>query len=66
MTLSVSCSPAFRELVVFVPPHRQAFCIEPYTCTTDAINLQQQGLDAGLLVLPPGEKWSAVVELSVA
>ena len=63
--LRLFCSPAFRELVVFTAPHRQAFCIEPYTCTTDAINLQQQGVDAGWLVLPPGGRWRAVVELRV-
>ena len=55
------CSPAFREMVVFTPPHRQAFCVEPYTCTTDAISLP----DGGLIVLPPGGSWSAVVELRV-
>jgi aldose 1-epimerase len=59
------CSPAFRELVVFNPPHRQAFCVEPYTCTTDAINLQARGIDAGWLVLEPGASWSAVIELWV-
>jgi aldose 1-epimerase len=59
------CSPAFREMVVFNPPHRQAFCIEPYTCTTDAANLQAKGLDAGWLALEPGASWSAVVELWV-
>jgi aldose 1-epimerase len=59
------CSPSFREMVVFTPPHREAFCVEPYTCTTDAINLQAAGIDAGWLVLPPGEAWSAVVELWV-
>jgi aldose 1-epimerase len=59
------CSPVFREMVVFNPPHREAFCIEPYTCTTDAINLQQRGIDAGWLVLEPGASWSAVVELWV-
>lgn len=63
--LRVSASQAFRETVVFTPPHRQAFCIEPYTCATDAINLQQQGMDAGLLVLGPGESWTGVVELSI-
>ena len=31
------------------PPHREAICLEPYTCTTDAINLQQQGVNAGLI-----------------
>jgi aldose 1-epimerase len=59
------CSPAFREMVVFNPAHREAFCVEPYTCTTDAVNLQANGVDAGWLVLPPGATWSAVVELWV-
>jgi aldose 1-epimerase len=63
--LEVRASPAFRELVAFTPPHRKAVCLEPYTCTTDAINLQQHGVDAGWLVLPPGEKWSAMVELTL-
>jgi aldose 1-epimerase len=52
-------------MVVYTPPHRQAFCIEPYTCTTDAINLEQRGVKAGWRVLPPGGRWSAVVELRV-
>jgi aldose 1-epimerase len=64
-TLRVFCAKAFREMVVFTPPHRQAFCVEPYTCTTDAINLQACGIDAGWLVLAPGATWSAVVELWV-
>jgi aldose 1-epimerase len=59
------CSAAFREMVVFTPPHRKAFCVEPYTCMTDAINLQVCAIDAGWLVLPPGGTWSAVVELWV-
>ena len=57
--------PLSRELVVFTPKHRQAVCLEPYTCTTDAINLQQHGVDAGWLVLPPGQRWTAVVGLAV-
>src|SRR5262245_20976946 len=63
--LRVLASAEFREVVVFTPPHRHAVCIEPYTCITDAINLQQQGVDSGLLVLPPGEEWSGTVELVV-
>ena len=53
----------FRELVAFTPPHREAVCLEPYTCTTDAINLQQQGVDAGLRVLQPGDHWQGDVEI---
>lgn len=55
----------FRDLVVFTPPHRQAFCIEPYTCTTDAANLEQRGVDAGWRVLPPGATWQVIVDLLV-
>lgn len=62
-TLRVRAAPAFREVVVFTPPHRRAFCIEPYTCATDAVNLQQGGVDAGLLLLPPGGRWSAAFEM---
>jgi aldose 1-epimerase len=63
--LVVRASHHFRETVVFTPPHRQAFCIEPYTCTTDAINLQQQGIDAGWRVLDPGQR-SVGVEVKLA
>jgi aldose 1-epimerase len=56
-------SEEFRELVAFTPAHRQAVCLEPYTCITDAINLQQRGIPAGLLVLAPGGRWTGVVGL---
>jgi aldose 1-epimerase len=48
------CGSEFREFVVFTPPKRPCVCLEPYTCATDAINLQARGLDAGWQVLPPG------------
>jgi aldose 1-epimerase len=53
----------FREVVAFTPPHRQAICLEPYTCVTDAINLQQQGIEAGWRVLARGGRWSGAVVL---
>jgi aldose 1-epimerase len=56
----------FRELVAFTPPHREAICLEPYTCTTDAINLAARGIDGGLRVLAPGERWHGVVEVHLA
>ena len=56
----------FRELVVYVPPARRAICLEPYTCVTDAINLQPRGIDAGLNVLRPGETAEGVIELEGA
>lgn len=57
------CSTDFRELVVFTPRWSNSVCIEPYTCVTNAINLQQQGVDAGLRVLEPGASWTAWIEI---
>lgn len=57
------CDDSFREIVAFTPPWTSAVCLEPYTCTTDAINLQQNGTDAGWQVLAPGGKWSGWIEI---
>lgn len=44
-----------RELVVFTPPSPPGvIAVEPYTQTTDAINLHARGLDGGLRILEPG------------
>lgn len=53
----VSADAAFRELLLFVPPHRRAVAIEPYTCATDAAHLP----DSGWQTLPAGGRFSAVV-----
>ncbi|MEZ6130766.1 MAG: aldose 1-epimerase [Planctomycetaceae bacterium] len=59
------CDDSFREIVAFTPPWASAVCLEPYTCTTDAINLQQQGIDAGLRVLGPNDTWRGWIEIAV-
>ena len=53
----------FRELVVYTPPGRDGLCFEPYTCPTDAINLEAKGIPAGVIVLAPGEAFSATVRI---
>lgn len=55
----------FQELVAFTPPWTAAVCLEPYTCATDAINLHQQGLQAGLKVLEPGDTWTGFIDIEV-
>ena len=57
------CSSDFRELVVFTPPWSSSVCMEPYTCVTDAINLEQRGIDAGLRVLPAGQTWTGWIDI---
>lgn len=45
----------YREIVVFTPPGKPGvIAVEPYTQTTDAINLHARGVDGGLRVLEPG------------
>ncbi len=53
----------FRDIVVFTPPWMSAICMEPYTCVTDAINLQQKGIDAGLQILSPGGTWTGFIDI---
>ncbi|HEV3235921.1 MAG TPA: aldose 1-epimerase [Gemmataceae bacterium] len=64
-TVDIAASPSFTQVVAFTPANRQAVCLEPYTCVTDAINLQQKGIEAGWLVLQPSETWNGMVVLSV-
>ena len=54
---------AFRELVLYTPPGRRALCIEPYTCPTNAVNLEARGVDAGLIVLAPGGVFSSALQI---
>ena len=53
----------FRELVVYTPPGRPSICFEPYTCPTDAINLEAKGIPTGVIVLSPDEIFSATVRM---
>jgi aldose 1-epimerase len=56
---------AFRECVLYNPPHREAVCIEPYTCVPDTYELQATGIDAGLRTLNPGEQFRTRFEIRV-
>src|SRR5205085_10998324 len=45
----------FPHVVVYTPPTpRQAICVEPNTCPTDAFNLQARGIEAGVIALGAG------------
>jgi aldose 1-epimerase len=64
-TLTQTFDAAFTQCVVYTPGHRQAICIEPYTCVPDAIRLAAEGHETGLQVLGPGEYRELSVSLSV-
>lgn len=61
--LEIAFSSHFTHCVVYTPPHRQAICIEPYTCAPNAYELAKRGIDGGLLELQPlvsAEYWMRV------
>jgi aldose 1-epimerase len=64
--LELRAGELFREMVVYTPPARGSICLEPYTCVTDAINLQPRGVDAGLRVLEPGQSAEGTMVLEVS
>ncbi len=45
----------FPNIVIYTPPApRQAVCIEPMTCPTDAFNLQARGIESNVIALGAG------------
>ncbi|HEX5103135.1 MAG TPA: aldose 1-epimerase [Pirellulaceae bacterium] len=64
--LTIRFGQPFRECVAYTPPHREAICIEPYTCVPGAFELEARGIDAGLQILPPGAALSAAMNLNVS
>ena len=65
-TLTQSFDSAFTQCVVYTPGHRQAVCMEPYTCVPDAIRLQSAGLKTGLQILKPGEEFRTTITIKVS
>jgi len=64
--LSQACDgQVFRDVVIFTPPNRDTVCLEPYSCVTNAINLQSRDLETGLQVLQPGETIQTWIALQV-
>ncbi|MBO0783147.1 MAG: hypothetical protein J2P37_30400, partial [Ktedonobacteraceae bacterium] len=55
LQLRISASDDFTHIVIYAPAGAPYFCIEYQTCSTDAINLHQQGKRelAHLLEVPP-------------
>jgi aldose 1-epimerase len=70
MKLRIITSEDFTHLVIYTPPPEAGdsfFCLENQTCSTDAINLSQRGLEeiAHLLELHPGESRSGFLRYAI-
>jgi aldose 1-epimerase len=64
-TLTQTFDQSFTQCVIYTPGHRQAICLEPYTCVPDAIRLAAEGHETGLQVLKPGEAFETKINLEV-
>jgi aldose 1-epimerase len=64
-TLTQTFDDRFTQCVVYTPGHRQAICLEPYTCVPDAIRLASEGHETGLQILQPGESFAATITMDV-
>jgi aldose 1-epimerase len=65
-TLTQTFDTNFTQCVVYTPPHREAICLEPYTCVPDAIRLAAEGHATGLQILKPGQKFETTIRLHVS
>ena len=70
MRLRIQASQEFTHIVVYTPPSEEDapfFCLENQTCSTDAINLHNRGLQdiAHLLELRPGESSNGFIQYSI-
>jgi len=62
--VTMRSSREFSEMVVFTPAwNQQTIALEPYTQTTDAINLAARGIEGGLRIQQPGTSTIAQVRI---
>jgi len=65
--MTMTAAPPLDCLVVFTPPRRPFFCLEPVSHVTDAFNLAPAGrTDTGMRVLESGDTLRATVTLATA
>jgi len=66
MRLVMTAEAPLDFLVVYTPPGRPFFCVEPVSHVTDAFNLAAAGrADTGARALEPGETLQATASLSL-
>lgn len=64
-SLTMTAEAPLDVLIVFTPPGKDFFCVEPVSNITDAFNFAARGrTDTGMIVLKPGETVAATVTLS--
>ena len=65
LTLAIESTPVFSKLIVYVPPGRDYFCVEPVTHAPDAVNSTLPNQVTGLHMLEQGETLSGTINLTL-
>jgi aldose 1-epimerase len=64
--VSLELDSLFENIVVYVPPEKTYFAVEPVTNANDGFNLYAKGIrSSGVFVLQPGEERGASMRLRV-
>jgi aldose 1-epimerase len=62
LKLNLLFSNDFTHVVVYTPQGKPYFCIEPQTCSTDAINLYAKGIDfPNIIILAPDYMYTGTI-----
>jgi aldose 1-epimerase len=64
-SLTQTFDKSFTQCIVYTPPHREAICMEPYTCLPDSYRMREAGYETGLQILEPGERFATTLRMSV-
>ncbi len=56
----------FPHVVIYTPDHREAVCIEPYSCLPDPFSLEEQGTKTGLRILAPDQEFETQFVLAAS
>lgn len=67
LRMHISASNDFTHAVIYTPAQAPYFCLESQTCSTDAINLAQRGMQdiAHLLEVQPGKEAGGFIRYTV-
>ena len=66
LRVDMTSDPALGHVVVYAPPGRDFFCVEPVSHAPDAVNNKHPADVTGLKTLSPGETLSAKISLKIS
>ncbi|MEO1496078.1 MAG: aldose 1-epimerase [Planctomycetota bacterium] len=66
VTVSQRFDTSMRCCVIYTPNHREAVCLEPYTCVPNPFELEASGVESGLRVLAPGAAYRTAITLEAS